>query len=82
MLVRTLKKISDLGYDIFWLYEAFSNSIIIRVRKGNFVIDQKVDLDFGLYVGGGAGFEFYMDRYLITILSKLEDREKGEGRRK
>lgn len=79
MVDRTLKKISELGYDICWRYEPFSNSIIIRVRKDNFIMDQKVDLDINLYVGGTAGFEFYMNRYLIAMLSKLEDIEEGEN---
>ena len=78
MLERTLKKISDLGYEISWRYEPILNSIIIRVRKGNFIMDRKVDLDCGMYIGGSAGFEFYMNRDLITLLGKLEDMEKGD----
>lgn len=75
MLERTLRKISDLGYDISWRYEPSSNSIIIRVRKDDFIMDQKVDLNFGMYAGGSASFEFYMNRYLIVILGRLEEME-------
>lgn len=79
MLEQTLKKISNLGYDICWRYEPMTDSIIIRVRKDNFIMDQKIGLDINMYGGGSAGFEFWMNRYLVMILDRLEEMEKKDN---
>lgn len=79
MLKQTLERISKLGYEVSWHYEPSTNSIIIRANNNTYTLNQKVDLDIGLYVGGDAGFEFYMNLYLIEMLQKLEQYEKGES---
>lgn len=79
MIKQTLKKISKLGYDIFWYYDPPSNAYNIRVQKGAFFWQHTVDFDNDLYVGGDSGFEFYMNLYLNTIFKKLEKIEEEKG---
>lgn len=75
---RTLKKISNLGYDISWRYEPTTNSIVIQVRKDDHIIEHRIGFDINLRVGGSAGFVFYMNSYLIKILNELQEYEEGE----
>lgn len=77
MFNRTLKKISDFGYDISWRYDSMSNSIIMQARKGDYIIDRKICFDMDSRVGGSASIEFYIKRYLIEMLHEIEIKENN-----
>lgn len=83
---QTLKNLADRGFEVSWLYESMTNSILIRLKKMDlnkqwYRNEYRIGLeDMGRYLGSDSLFDFNMAQFLKAMASEV-DRilEKGEN---